>query len=160
MTVCKATLEQIEEILAVYETARQFMKKHSNPTQWADRYPPESLVEKDIAEGKLYTVIYEGVIEGVFFFDEGPDPTYETINGAWLNSLPYCVIHRIASSGRKKGILKTAVEFCSGFCDNIRIDTHTDNFVMQKALQKLGFKPCGTVNLENGEERIAYQVIR
>ena len=160
MAVLKANPKQLEEILAVYDTARKFMQANANPSQWAGGYPQRELLEKDIAEGKLYTVMDDGVIEGVFFFAEGPDSTYEFIKGEWLTPLPYHVVHRVASSGRKKGLLKTVIEFCFGFCDNIKIDTHKDNFVMQKALEKLGFVKCGIIYLENGEERIAYQVMK
>ena len=44
--------------------------------------------------------------------------------------------------------------------DSIKIDTHKDNAVMQHQLEKYGFKRCGIIFLENGEDRIAYQMKR
>ncbi len=160
MNIQKATPERLDEILAVYETARTFMRDNGNPTQWAGGYPSKELLCGDIENEKLYIIEDEGVIEGVFYFSEGPDPTYECIKGEWSNALPYHVIHRVASRGVKRGLLKLTVDFCLTFCDNIKIDTHEDNYVMQKALEKLGFKRCGIIFLENGEERIAYQVVK
>ena len=61
--------------------------------------------------------------------------------------------------GRAKGVLKAAVEFAKLQVSNIRIDTHEDNIVMQTALSKLGFKRCGIIYLENGDPRIAYQLV-
>ena len=90
-------------------------------------------------------------------FSLDPDPTYRVIDGAWLNNERYAVIHRIASSGEKSGVLAAAVEFCKQYAENIRIDTHEDNAVMQTALKKLGFRHCGTIYLENGDPRLAYQ---
>ena len=41
--------------------------------------------------------------------------------------------------------------------DDLRIDTHRDNAPMRGALEKLGFVPCGTVTVDDGTERIAYE---
>ena len=38
----------------------------------------------------------------------------------------------------------------------IRIDTHEDNYVMQNALAKQGFRRCGIIYVEDGTTRIAY----
>ena len=46
---------------------------------------------------------------------------------------------------------------------SLRIDTHPGNLPMQRALQKAGFTPCGTIRLvggcEDGDERIAFEKI-
>ena len=160
MNIKKAASENLNEILAVYETARTFMVKNGNPTQWSGGYPSKELLTEDIKSQRLYVLEEDGAIEGVFFFSKGPDPTYEYIKGGWINELHYSVIHRVASRGRKRGILKLIVDFCLELSDNIKIDTHEDNTVMQKALEKSGFIKCGIIYLENGEERIAYQVTK
>ena len=41
--------------------------------------------------------------------------------------------------------------------ENIRIDTHSDNKVMQQIAKKEGFRYCGIINCWNGTERLAYQ---
>ena len=39
-------------------------------------------------------------LAAVFAYIEGNDPTYSDIfDGAWLNNLPYAVVHRLASAG-------------------------------------------------------------
>ena len=45
-------------------------------------------------------------------------------------------------------------------CRNLRIDTHRDNYVMQRLLEKNGFVRCGLIDLREGGERIAYQKCR
>ena len=40
---------------------------------------------------------------------------------------------------------------------SIRVDTHNDNILMRKVLDRLGFSLCGTIYLENGDPRIAYE---
>ncbi|MBR1526072.1 MAG: hypothetical protein IJ640_05360 [Prevotella sp.] len=52
------------------------------------------------------------------------------------------------------------MDYCFGITDNIRIDTHRDNRIMQHLMQKEGFTYCGIIYLDNGDERLAYQKMR
>lgn len=151
-----ADLPRIEEIYAI---ARDFMEKTGNPNQWGKTNPPHDWLVDDIEKKLLYVITDEDRIHGVFYFYIGEDPTYGEIeDGTWHSSEPYGTIHRIASDG-SGGILHTAVEFCETLSDNIRIDTHHDNIVMQNAVAKLGFKRSGIIHLANGSPRIAYERI-
>ncbi len=155
----KATIQDMPEIERVYETARSFMAQNGNPTQWGTTYPEKEIILEDIEKERLF-VLEEGSICGAFVFIEGPDPTYNKIfEGSWSSSEPYFAIHRVASDGSAKGFLKTAVAFCRERASHLRIDTHSDNIVMQGALLKCGFEKCGIIYLLNGEERIAYEFI-
>lgn len=148
-------MPRIEEI---YAYARAFMAAHGNPGQWGTTHPPRQQLEQDIAEGNLYVVTAGDTIHGVFFFLIGPDPTYSYIeNGAWHADRPYGTIHRIAGDG-SGGILHTAVEFGKQRTDYLRIDTHEDNIVMQRAVEKQGFRRCGIIHLADGSPRIAYDL--
>ena len=159
MKIRKTTLEDLDIVMEIYKAARLYMKEHGNPNQWKDTKPELEEVIKDINNGNHY-IIYDDKAYGVFSFIIGVDSTYLRIdNGNWLNDLPYGTIHKIASLGEKKGILKTCLEYCSKLVDNIRIDTHEDNLTMQNALDKYGFTKCGIIYLENGDPRIAYQKI-
>ena len=40
---------------------------------------------------------------------------------------------------------------------NIKIDTHEDNLIMQKLLEKNSFKYCGVIYLLDGSKRIAFE---
>ena len=102
--ILKAQMCDLEDVLAIYERARKFMAENGNPNQWKNVHPPKESLIENINEQKLYVFKCDGVIDGVFLFDKGPDPTYEYIEGSWLNDRPYYVIHRIASSGRTKGV--------------------------------------------------------
>ena len=87
----------------------------------------------------------------------GEDPTYEVIQGAWLNDRPYCAVHRVASRGEVPGVATQILTWCLEFCGNVRIDTHDDNLPMQRVLEKNGFVHCGRIWIEDGSPRIAYQ---
>ena len=153
----KATQDDLDEILEIYSYAREFMRKTGNPTQWYGHYPPKSVLENDITKQQLYVCVADGVC-AVFMMHKGPDKTYAVIeNGNWPNQNEYGVIHRIASNGKQKGILKVCIDFCKNFYSDIRIDTHQNNKIMQHLLEKNGFCRCGIIYTESGEERIAYQ---
>lgn len=164
--IIKAQSPDLPRILEIYERARQFMRENGNPNQWKNVHPPKESLIENIEQQKLYVLKEGDVIHGVFFFDKGPDPTYDYIEGKWLNDKDYSVIHRIASSGEVRGVLKRCVEYCLQFSDNIKIDTHADNHIMQKALENLGFVHCGIIYVpgygpmkayQKGEPREAYQ---
>ena len=155
----KSTIEDIPNILLIFESAREFMRLNNNRTQWNGNYPSESDVLKDISKGNSYVGIDpEGEIIMTFAFIKGEDPTYKTIyEGSWLNNEEYGTIHRIASNGKVRGVLEAACQFCSKKVQNLRIDTHEDNLPMLRALDNLGFVRCGIINCRDGSPRIAFQ---
>ena len=160
MTVRKAELNDIEEILKIYEGARSFMRKSGNPTQWQGGYPYPEVIKSDIENRILHVIEEDGELYGVFAFITDGDPDYASIDGAWLNDLPYSVIHRVASAGKKSGMLKVAIEYCLKETNNLKIDTHEDNIPMQNALARLGFTHRGKVYIARAGERIAYQLYK
>ena len=159
LTVRASRPEDRQRILEIYEYARKVMKESGNPRQWGDSSPQIYLIDGDIENGTGYVVENGSKIVGCFAMMKGPDPTYEKIyDGEWLNEEEYIVIHRIASCG-EGGILKACLDYCSGVSDNIRIDTHRENRIMQHLLHKYGFTYCGTIYVSDGTPRMAYQRI-
>lgn len=150
-------MSDMDDVLRVYATAREFMTATGNPTQWADGYPARTLLEEDIRKGQLYVCESDGRVNAVFVTYSGIDPEYSVVeDGKWLNDLPYGVIHRIASDGTRHGILPFCLNYCKQFYGEIKMDTHEDNRIMQHILEKNGFRRCGIIHLENGDPRIAY----
>lgn len=147
--------------MRIYEAAQDFMISSGNPTQWGRTYPAKELIEQDIETGVCHVICDDNVPHGVFALFSGDEPTYSYIeNGKWLNDDEYVTVHRIASDGAVKGIFKSAIDYCKGICDNIRIDTHKSNIIMQKLIEKNGFEKCGIVYVRDGSPRIAYQWTR
>ena len=157
MNIRKAKSNDLPEILAIYEHARAFMAETGNPTQWTGGYPSLALLQSDIDCGALYVIEDDGMLHGVFAFFPDGDPLYDALSASWLNARPYGAIHRVASKGTKKGVLGACVDFCLSVCDNLKIDTHKDNRVMQSALEKQGFVSCGVADIPDIGERILYQ---
>ena len=155
----KAEKEDLPRIYEIYETARQFMRENGNHAQWGAGDRPEELLEDDISQGNLY-VLEEADIHAVFAFIIGEDPTYlEIEEGNWKSEEPYAAVHRVASDGTVQGVLGHVMDYCSAQVPHLRIDTHTDNKVMQHVLEKYGFVSCGIVHVRDGSPRIAYELL-
>lgn len=162
ITIRKANPGDLPEIMNTYAYARSFMAAHGNPNQWGPtNWPPECLIREDISAGKSYVVMKNDEIAGVFFYDQGDhiEPAYDHIeDGSWILDNPYGVIHRIAGNGKAKGIGHAAVEWAWKQCPHLRIDTHSDNTVMQKMLAGEGFVHRGTIYVrEDNDPRMAFE---
>lgn len=159
MTIRRAIFEDINKILAIYVYAREQMRLSGNPDQWGFHYPPPEIVKKDIENGNSYVIIdEEDEICAVFVFIIGEDPTYKTIeNGSWLNNDAYGTIHRVAGSGKQKGVFRVCLQYCEAKMQNVRVDTHENNRIMQHLLESSGYQKCGRIYVADGSPRIAYQ---
>lgn len=157
LTIRKACADDYERIMEIYRYAQDFMIATGNPTQWGHFNPTPEMIQEDISLNRCHAVCDESVIHGVFALFSGEEPTYTCIeNGSWLNDEPYMTIHRMAGDGQVSGIFRFSVDYVRTLTDNIRIDTHENNHVMQSLAEKNGFKKCGIIYLRNGSPRIAY----
>ena len=159
MLIRNAVMEDMPEVLALFANARKFMAENGNPGQWWGGYPKRELLEEDITLERLY-VCEEGKIHAAFVLALGDDPTYAVIEGAWKNDAPYGTLHRIASSGEKRGMADVIVDWAFQKCGNLRGDTHELNIPMQKAFERNGFERCGIIWVDDGTPRIAYQKVK
>ena len=183
MIIRKAELCELDEIMKIFDKARQYMREKGNRNQWINGYPSRRLITEDIEKGQLFVCLSgeydedtsgnaerqtgrddgsaDGKIHGVFAFSLGEDPTYNVIEGGrWLNDEPYGTIHRMASDGVISGLLQKSMPFCLSMTDNVRIDTHADNEPMLSAVGRYGFKRCGVIYVADGSPREAFQFSR
>ena len=165
MEIRKSTEQDIGRMMEIYARARRFMAEHGNPNQWGPTgWPPEALIRRDIAAGDSYVCVHEGRVVGTFYFIYGQDiePTYRDIaEGRWLDDSPYGVVHRVAADGTVRGVGAFCINWAYEQCGHLRIDTHGDNKVMQRLVEKLGFVHCGTIHvLEDNYPRLAYEKSR
>ena len=149
-------------IMQVMAAAKRIMRSSGNMHQWTGNYPSESVILGDMAREGAYVVTDDDVVVAYFAFLPSPDPTYAHIyDGAWLDdSLPYHVIHRMASYPQVHHIFTDVMNHCFSTDPNIRMDTHRDNTIMQHLITTYGFSYCGIIYLANGDERKAYQKIQ
>ena len=137
------------------------MAQSANPNQWRSNWPPQALIEHDIASGHSYVCEQDGRVVGTFFFEAGADiePTYAIIiDGKWQDDSPYGVVHRLARDSGAKGVGAFCLNWCYGQCKHLRIDTHPDNKVMQNLLARLGFVYCGIIHVvQDPAPRLAFE---
>ena len=160
-TIRVASAADMPRIMDLIDMARVTMRANGNMHQWANGYPDEAAMLADISRGVCYLIVENGCAVATFSMIPGPDPTYAVIyDGKWVDSdAPYMVVHRIASTPDSHGVMTAITDFCHSHINNIRIDTHRDNTIMQHCLQRLGYAYCGIILLANGDERLAYQKI-
>lgn len=164
MILRKATVSDQAGIWTILQQAIEQRRKDGS-RQWQDGYPNEQSVAQDIERGYGYvlSVADELVAYAAVIFDI--EPAYEIINGQWLTSGPYVVLHRVATSDavRGKGMATHLFLLVEQLASDrgvysIKVDTNFDNGPMLHILGKLGYTYCGDVFV-NGASRRAYEKI-
>ena len=154
----KTRPEDIDAVMALYDKGRARMRESGNTEQWTNGYPHRHMIEEDVKLGRSYVYEEDGVLHAVLALIWGEDPTYAEIDGAWISDkTPYGTIHRIAADGELPGLGSWCIRWCLDLCGSIRIDTHEDNVLMRRTLEKLGFAHCGNIICDEGTPRCAYQ---
>ena len=154
--------DDTERIMKVFSAAKGVMRASGNMNQWGEGYPSLEIVKADVERLGSFVIEDDGVVVGYFAFLPSPDPTYFNIyKGQWTSdTTSYHVIHRIASVPEAHGVFRSIVDYCFTQERYIRIDTHRDNHIMRHNIVKYGFSYCGIIYLANGDERLAYDMIK
>ncbi|MBR5444551.1 MAG: GNAT family N-acetyltransferase [Clostridia bacterium] len=171
LTFRKAVPGDMDALLALYEQGRKAIARFGID-QWQNGYPARADVEKDMADDVLWVSEdpeMPGKPASVMALIFTGEPTYDVITeGEWLtgDSHNYAAIHRITVSPdfRNRGVAGQTMAFGmesarkAGF-SSLRIDTHKGNLAMRGMLEKNGFTHCGTIFLESGAPRVAYEIL-
>ena len=155
MNIRLANTSDTNRIFEIYEYARAYMKAQGNPYQWGDDRPEKSLTKDDIKNQRCYVMEDDGHIFACFVFTIGFEKAYEA---KFPSKVEYGVIHRVASDGSKSGIVERIVDFAKGKVNFLRIDTHEDNKIMQKCIERQNFKRLGIIYLKDKSPRILYEL--
>ena len=165
-----AEINDREKITSVIESGRVFLQSQGL-SQWQNGYTPSRLLDEDFENNWGYVLLSpDDVICGYAALVEGIDECYENItDGGWDNSHDkYISIHSVAIDAefRGKGL---SVPFLLGLIEiaenlgynDIRIDTHPLNEIMQKVILRAGFVYRGMVEFAIPDgKRMAYQLKR
>ncbi|MGI6229449.1 MAG: GNAT family N-acetyltransferase [Tractidigestivibacter sp.] len=144
-------------VCELYQQARRFMRAHGNTMQWTGDYPGMASAEADLEAGALWVLEAGGEPVAVASVMPGPEPTYASIDGAWVDDGPYWVLHRLASGESGKGYGRRLMEWFGSGHRSCRVDTANQNLPMRGLVESCGFVRCGIVIVEDGTPRIAYQ---
>ncbi|WP_026695392.1 GNAT family N-acetyltransferase [Peribacillus kribbensis] len=160
----KSVENDVHSIMEIIKQAQDSFKE-AGIDQWQNGYPNHDVIVKDIMNSESYVLEHDGVIAATSMVTFAKEPSYKSIrNGKWLSDGEYATIHRIAVNHTYKGmgLATTIIQHVEALCANkqipsIKADTHEANIPMQKTLKKNGFELCGTITLDGGEERLAYE---
>jgi predicted GNAT family N-acyltransferase len=168
MIIRQANSNDIDALMLLFEEARATIAT-LGIDQWQNGYPSRSVVNEDIVKERSFVVEIEDRIVGTFVIITDGEPTYDRIyDGAWLtkDSQSYTAIHRVAVSVTRRGsgistaIIHHAAKIAAFLHrSSLRIDTHKGNLVMRRMLEKHGFVHCGSIYLEGGDHRVAYETL-
>lgn len=167
MEIRRTEMSDLEALMPIFDEARATIAS-LGIDQWQNGYPNRAVILADIERSQSYCIVVDGEICGTFALIRDGEPTYnEIFDGKWLTGdgrEHYFAIHRVAISVkcRGKGISTAIISYCAEEAKkankiSLRIDTHRGNVVMRKMLEKHGFSHCGTIYLESGDERVAYE---
>lgn len=157
----------ISEMMAMADQAKEDFKA-GGIDQWQKGEPNAQGLAEGIHAGQVHVLEDEGRVAAMITLAEGDDPSYEHIDGSWLDHSPYTAFHRVCVSRELKGsglaarLFKESETLClaRGY-HSVRVDTHPKNLSMQRALEKSGYTACGTLRLiggsEEGDLRLGYQ---
>ena len=159
-TIRHARQDDLREMLTMIAHSRQLMRAAGNTVQWTQGYPGEEELLNDIARRNSYIIEEGGQAIGTFALVHGIEPTYGRIDdGLWLDdTTPYATVHRLACREGVEGIGDSCLKFCQQHtAESLRADTHERNAAMRHLLEKHGYTRCGTVYMDDGTPRVAYQ---
>lgn len=162
----KTDLASIDAITKIVADARTRIGR-LGIDQWQYGYPSRDIITEDIRAGRSYVARDDdGSLCAVFTVIFDGEPIYnEIFDGAWQTGEgDYLAVHRIAVSSDKlrRGVASGAMKFVEQMAKemnrkSVRIDTHEGNVPMRAMLERNGYVHCGSVYLENGEHRVAYE---
>lgn len=167
MILRKAVLEDGKSVAQLYEEAKSFLRAQG-VDQWQDGYPNEETFRGDVAEGNAWVLEEEGQVVATAYLGIGQEPTYAKIyEGAWAaDPAEYAFLHRIAVAGSCKGKGAPGMFFRQlekqardQGLSVVRGDTHRDNRIMQRVMEKNGLTYRGIIYLEDGSPRLAYEKV-
>ncbi len=138
-------------------------RKNDGSMQWQDGYPNLETVQNDIEKKIGYVLTENEKVVAYCAILLNDEPAYQHIEGQWLTSGDFYVVHRIAVSDEVagKGYAMKIFAAIENFAlqhhiFSIKMDTNFDNAAMLHILKKCGYTYCGKVHLRKSE-RLGYE---
>lgn len=155
LKVLKAKIEDLPEVLSMFQNAIQYMNKNNIP-QWDEHYPNEEVLKEDIEKNELYIVKMGDIIASVFVINSEYDDDYEYGNWTYKGE-SYVILHRLCVNVKvqNQGIgTKTLSIIEKMIKDNniksIRLDAFSKNPYALRMYENNNYKRVGEVNFRKG----------
>jgi len=164
MILRKANYSELPVIWDILQQAIEQRRKDGSE-QWQNDYPNEDTVHDDITNDYAYVLIDDNKVIAYAAIIFGVEPAYNNIEGRWLTSDDYAVVHRVATSNavKGKGVATQLFKMTEDLCIeqkvySIKVDTNFDNAPMLRILDKLSFAYCGEIFF-SGAPRKAFEKV-
>ncbi|MFT5254537.1 MAG: GNAT superfamily N-acetyltransferase [Flavobacteriales bacterium] len=158
---------QMSEASQIWEILQQAIlrRKEDGSTQWQDGYPNLQVVHNDIEKAQGFVLVEGETIVGYTAVIINDEPAYDKIEGKWLTTNDFVVIHRVAISKKRlgKGFAKMIIRYVEEFAlkqgiYSIKADTNFDNIAMIKIFEQMNYTLCGLVYLRESPRK-AYEKV-
>lgn len=140
-------------------------RKADGSNQWQNGYPNPETIQQDINRGVGFVLTHNNEVIAYSAVLINDEPAYDAIEGNWLSTGDFLVIHRVAIDEAFLGQGKVQELFglfevyaLSKNIHSIKVDTNFDNGPMLRILEKLGYTYCGQVYF-NGSARRAFEKV-
>lgn len=165
----QATMDDLPKIIEIIDGAKKTLRDRG-VEQWQQGYPDNEILKQDIEEDISFVLVLNSNVVGVAALQQGYDKNYQDMtSGSWDkdSDVTYSIIHRIAIEADHQGEHLSAaliqqlltMSYYLGYQD-VRIDTHPDNMVMQHIIENNGFEEKGTITMDEDDGvRLAYQIL-
>lgn len=157
------------DIPEIWEILQQAIlrRKADGSNQWQDGYPNPEIIKQDIQKNVGYVLTEENSIVGYTAVITNYEPAYDNIEGRWLTTGDFIVVHRVAVSEKYvgKGLAQKIMSLVEKYAlskniYSIKADTNFDNPAMMKVFDKLGYVYCGEVYFRGSARRAYEKVLR
>ena len=151
----KATKREVVRLIEIVRAASASMSA-TGIDQWDEVYPNADVLKHDIAEGNLYVIEENKIVQGMVVLNEFQDKEYADICWKYTNG-KQLVVHRLCvhpdfqGMGVAKKLMVFAEEYArkTGYA-SIRLDSFTQNPTSEGLYTKLGYIKVGTVTFRKG----------
>ena len=165
-----AAEEDVDDLAAIAAQASEYLRQ-CGVDQWQDGFPDRETLLEDVAAGGCWLFTHDGAAAGMICLYTRPEPDYDVIDGAWrTDGTAYATIHRAAvkAAYRGRGLADEMFQLCEDLAlgrgyGSVRVDTHPDNRVMRRLLERRGYALCGRITLarstESDRRRLGYEKV-
>lgn len=140
-------------------------RKADGSDQWQNGYPNPETIQSDVERGVGFVLTHQEEVIAYSAVLINDEPAYDAIEGSWLSSGDFLVIHRVAideaylGQGKVQELFRLFEEHAlTQGIHSIKVDTNFDNGPMLRILEKLGYTYCGEVYF-NGSARKAFEKV-
>ena len=151
----RACVEDIPPILQIFREGQAFLQAQNVPQWRPGTEPTIKEAEAAVQTEQGYVLTVEDTVAAFIMLVPGPDGSPPLSQGEWPGrDEDYVALHRVAVSANMRGmglcskLLEAAIEqgIKLGY-RAVRIDTHPDNQIMQRAILRVGFQQVGVMEL-------------